>query len=75
MPVKQLNFKNKKDFLHNDLIDIRNFDPCLLGLDKKESTNANNYYVDYIRKKPVEHLDSIYLFVKELYGFITEESS
>ena len=75
MPVKQLNFKNTKYFLSNDLIDIRNFDPSLLRLDKIESANANIYSVNYVRKKPVEHLDPIYLFVKELYGFITQENS
>ena len=48
MVVKQLNFKNKKHFLQNDLIDIRDFDPCFLRLDKKESANANIYYTDYI---------------------------
>ena len=75
MPVKQLNFKNTKYFLSNDLIDIRNFDPNLLRLDKIESANGNIYSVNYVRKNPVEHLDPIYLFVKELYGFITQENS
>ena len=74
MVIKQLNFKNKKYYLYNNLVNIKNFDPSLLRLDKKESANVNIYWINFIIKKPgnIESLDPLYLFVKELYRFIEE---
>ena len=76
MTIKQLNVKNRKYYLYNGLINIKKFDPSLLRLDKKESANINIYYINYIRKKPrnIKILDPIYLFIKELDGFIEENN-
>ena len=35
MVIKQLNVKNRKSYLCSDLINITEFDPSLLRLDKK----------------------------------------
>ena len=47
MVVKQLNVKNRKYYLYNDLINIKNFDPSLLRVDKRSrSANTNIDYID-----------------------------
>ena len=33
--VKQINIKNRTDYLCNDIIDLKNFDAGLLNIDKK----------------------------------------
>ena len=35
MLTKQLNIKSRADYFYNDLINIKDFDPKLLKLDKK----------------------------------------
>ena len=35
MVVKQLNIKNRTYYFYNDLINLKDFDPNLLKLDKK----------------------------------------
>ena len=36
---RQLNIKNRTYYFYNDLINIKDFDPRLLKIDKKESVN------------------------------------
>ena len=49
---KQTNIKNGTYYFYNDLIDIKDFDPKLLKLDKKSYKNIDIYYiVGYITKK------------------------
>ena len=50
MVTKELNIKNKTYYFWNNLIDIKNFDPKLLKLDKKLSIGANMYYIGYVTK-------------------------
>ena len=71
-----MNIKNKKVSICNDLIDIEHFDPSLLDIEKKVSIGAI-YYVEYIRKwsNDVITASPIYLFVKELFGYIDEFSN
>ena len=45
MVTKELNIKNRTYYFWNDLINIKNFDPKLLKLDKKPSVGANVYYI------------------------------
>ena len=74
MTLKQINLKNKKYLLYNDLINIEKFDSNLLRLDKKESIGVDIYYVEYLAQKPdyLEGLQPLYLLIKESFGF-TEE--
>ena len=37
MATKQINIKNRTYYFYNDLINIKNFDPNMLKLDKKNS--------------------------------------
>ena len=43
--------KSRTYYFYNDLINLKNFDPNLLKLDKKESMNINIYYIGYVTKK------------------------
>ena len=70
MVIKQLNIKNRT---YNDLINIGNFKPSLLKLDKKSPMDINIYYTGYVTKTPEYNIDSVnplYLLIKKLDGFI-----
>ena len=49
--TKQLNIKNRTYYFYNDLINIKDFDPTLLKLDKKLFNDISTYYIGYITKK------------------------
>ena len=42
---KQLNIKNRTYYFYNDLINLKDFDPKLLKLDKKSSMDISIYYI------------------------------
>ena len=74
--TKQLNIKNRTYYFWNDLIDLKNFDPKLLKLDKKSSIGVNIYYIGYVTKKPEYSIDSanpLYLLIDKIDGFIEEK--
>ena len=47
MVLKQLNIKNRTYHFYNDLINLKDFDPSLLKLDKKSVMDINIYYIYY----------------------------
>ena len=49
--VKQLNFKNQTYYFYNDTINLKDFEPNLLKIDKKSYKNIDIYYVGYITIK------------------------
>ena len=51
MTTKQIDIKNRTYYFYNDLIDIKNFDPNMLKLDKKIVLNHSVYYIGYVAKK------------------------
>ena len=46
--VKQINIKNWTYYFYNDIIDLENFEPNLLKIDKKHYKGTNIYYLGYI---------------------------
>ena len=77
MVTKQLNIKNRTYYFWNDQINIKNFNPALLKLDKKSPIGANIYYIGYVTKKPEYNIDSVnplYLVIDEIDGFIEEKN-
>ena len=48
--TKQRNIKNRTYYFYNDFINIKDFDPKLLKLDKKSYKNIDIYYIGYITK-------------------------
>ena len=74
--TKELNIKNKTYYFWNDLINLKDFNPELLKLDKKESININIYYIGYVTKNADYNIDGInplYLLVDKLDGFMEEK--
>ena len=51
--VKQINIKNRTYYFYNDIIDLENFDPSLLKLDKKSYKGIGIYNIGYITIKKI----------------------
>ena len=54
--VKQINIKNQTYFFYNDIIDLENFEPNLLKIDKKHYKEINIYYIGYITIKKMMNM-------------------
>ena len=73
MVTKQLNIKNRTFYFWNDLINLKDFDPSLLKLDKKSSMEISIYYIGYVTKKPeynINCVNPLYLLIAELDCYI-----
>ena len=76
MVTKQLNIKSRIYYFYNYLINIKDFDPKLLKLDKKASMTLGIYYIGYVTKKPEYQINSVnpfYLMINRIDGFIEEK--
>ena len=74
--TKQINIKNRTYYFYNDLINIKDFDPKLLKLDKKSYKNIDTYYIGYIKKKDEYKINSVnplYLLVHRIHCSIEEK--
>ena len=52
--VKQLNIKNQNYYFYNDIINLKDFEPNLLKIDKKSYKNIDICYVGYITIKKID---------------------
>ena len=71
--TKQMNIKNRTYYFYDDMVNIKDFDPNLLKLDKKSFNNIGVYYIECITKKDEYKINSVnplylraYLLVLEL---------
>ena len=74
--TKQMNIRNRPYYFHNNLINIKDFDPKLLKLDKKKSMDIDIYYIEYITKKDEYKINSanlLFLLVHSIDDFIEGE--
>ena len=74
--TKQMNIKNRTYYFYYDLINIKDFDPKLLKLDRKSYKNIDIYYIGYITKKDKYKINSVnpfYLLVHKIDGFAEEK--
>ena len=77
--VKQINIKNRTYYFYNDMINIKNFDPILLKIDKKSYKNIGIYNIGYITIKKIDDCETIYsvnplyLLVNHANGYIEEK--
>ena len=74
--TKQMNIKNRTLYFYNDLINIKDFDPKLLKLDKATSMDIDIYYIGYVTKKDeykIKSVNPLYLLVHRIDGFIEEK--
>ena len=76
MITKELNIKNRTHYFWNDLINLKDFHPRLLKLDKKSSMGISIYYIGYVTKKSEYNINSVnllYLLINEIDGYIEEK--
>ena len=77
--VKQMNIKNRTYYFYNDMINIKNFDPILLKIDRKSQKNIGIYNIGYITIKKTDDCENIYsvnplyLLINHADGYIEEK--
>ena len=54
--IKEINIKNQTYYFFDDMINIKDFDPNLLKIDKKSYKNINIYYTGYITMKNSDYV-------------------
>ena len=68
--IKKINIKNQTYYFFNDMINIKDFDPNLLKIDKKSYKNIDICYIGYSTVK-----DSYYVkIISKADGYIKEKS-
>ena len=75
--IKEINIKHPTYYLFDDMINIKNFDPNLLKIDKKLHKNIDIYYIGFITVKDSDYVNinsvnSLYLIINEAGGCIEE---
>ena len=73
--IKEINIKNRTYHFFDDMINIKDFDPNLLTIDKKSHKNIDNYYIGYITVKDsyslkIDSVNPLYLVISEADGYI-----
>ena len=58
--VKQINIKNRTYYFYNDIINIKNFDPILLKIDRKSYIDVGIWSIGYIIIKKIYDCENIY---------------
>ena len=77
--MKQINIKNQTNLFYNDIVNIKNFEPNLLKIDKKSYKNIGIYNIGYITTKKNDDCENIYsvnplyLLVNYANGYIEEK--
>ena len=78
--VKQINIKNRTYYFYNDMINLKNFEPNLLKIDRKSYKNIGIYNIEYITIKKIDDYENIYgvnpfyLRVNHASGYIEEKN-
>ena len=77
--IKEINIKNRTYYFFDDMINIKDFDPNLLKIDKKSYKNINIYYIGYITMKSsnyvkIKSANPLYLTISEVDGHIKEKN-
>ena len=79
MAIKPLEIKNRSYYFWDDTININDFDPKLLKLDKKESLlNIDIYYIGYVTRKNTYNINSVnplYLVILSVEGYVERISN
>ena len=75
--VEDIDIKNRTDYFANVIIDIKNFDPNDIKIDKKSYKNILIYYIGYGTIKDskyvkINHVDPSYLIFNKVNGFFEE---
>ena len=71
--VKQIDIKNRTYYFYNNMINIKNFDPVLLKIDRTSYKDIGIYNIGYITIKKIYDYENIYS-VNRLYFIIAHAS-
>ena len=77
--IKEMNIKNRTNYFFNDIINIKNFDPNRIKIDKKSYKKTIVYYIGYIPIKNLSYVkinsvNPLYLIINEITGYIEESN-
>ena len=75
--IKEIDIKNRTYYLFDDMINIKDFDPSLLKIDKESYKNISIYYIEYITMKDsvkIKSVNPLYIIINEVNGYITEKN-
>ena len=70
--IKEINIKNRAYYFFDDMINIKDFRPNLLKIDKNSYKNIGIYYIGYIIIKNSDHVkinsvNLLYITIKWIY--------
>ena len=76
--IKQINIKNRRFYLYNDMTRIKDLNPDLINIDKKLCRNIDIYYIGYITIKysnyvNIYSVNPLHLIIDEIDGYIEEK--
>ena len=77
--VKQINIKNRSYCFYSNMINIKDFEPNLLKIDRKSYKNIGIYNIGHITIKKTDECENIYsvnplyLLVNHASGYIEEK--
>ena len=77
--IKEINIKNRTYYFFDDMINIKDFDPDLLKIDKKSYKNIDIYYIGYIIMKnsdyvKINNVSPLYLVISEVDEYFEEKN-
>ena len=77
--IKEVNIKNCTYYFFDDMVNITNFDPNLLKIDKKSYKNIDIYYIGYVTMKDSEYVklntvNTLYLTIDKVDGYTEEKN-
>ena len=75
--IKEISIKNRTYYFLDNMINIKNFDPNLLKIDKKSYKNIDIYYIGSIIVKDynyvkINSVNYLYLIINEVDGYFEE---
>ena len=76
---KKINIKNRAYYFFVNMINIKDFDPNLLKIEKQSYRNINIYYIGYMTVEgsyyvQVNSVNHLYLIITEVDGYIEEKN-
>ena len=76
--IKQINIKNRRFYLYNDMTRIKDLNPDLINIDKKLCRDIDIYYIGYITIKysnyvNIYSVNPLHLIIDEIDGYIEEK--
>ena len=77
--TKEINIKKRTYYFFDDMINIKDFDPNLLNIDKKKYKNVDIYYIGCITMKNSDYIkincvNPLYLIIDQADGSIDEKN-